>query len=283
LLEWDSLGQEALGQETGVEMRRIILGALAGMGVIALTVSVVLVNQGSVQSVAADSPVNPVAVVTVSDESDNSVTPVAGEAERKIIRTLNAASSLKGGPIEKISELFAESRTKAIITGKVIKADDLFVDGIAYRVLTVEVKSPDDRATASRTRTVTVYEDGGVVPYAEILPMLQEHSDEILPAAGPDEYVDSRFMGAPHSEVGDEIVAFVQPNPNDRDLIPADYQIVGSAVQGLLTKDAKTGEYVRRGLAGDDYSDYEKSLSTAKLTKMLAEPSALAKNVAVSS
>jgi hypothetical protein len=80
----------------------------------------------------------------------------------------------------------------------------------------------------------------------------------MLPASPPaNAVVDFRFMGAEQSAVGDEIVAFLRPDPNlGRS---GAYQLV-SSVHGLLKLDRKANTYHRLG--DEKRPGYEASAST---------------------
>ena len=245
-----------------IERRRrlpIVIGVMGGVALGATAGGIAAVGLSGQNDGAVASP------VTASTDPRPGA-PVSAPAGRRIVMTVASDPSLKYN-FPTISELAASSVTKAVVEGTVTEVEDIYVDGVAYRVLTVDVKESRKMKVG---KAVTVYEDGGVVPYAEILPELQAHSKVKLPPAASDAYVDVRFLGAQHTEVGNEIVAFVQPNPNSRDLIPADYQLIGS-VQGLLVRDASTGLYLRRGVGEKASAGVERSLSRASLDATLTK------------
>jgi hypothetical protein len=62
--------------------------------------------------------------------------------------------------------------------------------------------------------------------------------------SNPKGLVDFRFMGARHSEVGDEVVLFLGKNSNTGTPIDTEYFIV-SGVHGRFTLDSKTGQFMR--------------------------------------
>jgi hypothetical protein len=105
--------------------------------------------------------------------------------------------------------------------------------------------------------TVVVYRDGGQIPLGQVLPDLKSDQAALLPASPPaNAVVDFRFMGAEQSAVGDEILAFLQPDPNPGH--SGAYQIV-SSVHGLLKLDRTAGRYHRLG--DEQRPGYEPSAS----------------------
>jgi hypothetical protein len=92
-------------------------------------------------------------------------------------------------------------------------------------------------------KQISVLEDGGVVPYAKVLPNISKINASPAPS-NPAGYADFRFMGSRHSETGDEVVLFLGVNPNSGTPIDTEYFIV-SSVNGRFTLDRKTDEFVR--------------------------------------
>lgn len=140
-----------------------------------------------------------------------------------------------------IAELNKSDVVDAVVKGRVTATEDVYAEGIANRVLTVEVGK---RFKGSTTATVRVYEDGGYVKLKDMLPDIAAHLD---PSAFTDDQiengvVDVIFMGAPHSEVGDNVILYLKKNPNASQ---ADsYQLV-SAMHGRFILNSKSGDYER--------------------------------------
>jgi hypothetical protein len=155
-----------------------------------------------------------------------------------------------------VAEMARTPYTTAIIRGVVRGTKDIYVEQVAYRVLTVEVTKSYKQPIVG---TVTAYEDSGLVPYELVRPELVERgwTGGAVPPAEPGDVVDFRFADAPHTEVGDAVVMFVQRNPNSRELIPADWQL---------------GSYVRRGISADARPAVDRSVPTANLDRILTAP-----------
>jgi hypothetical protein len=133
----------------------------------------------------------------------------------------------------------------AIVRGTVSATRDLYVDRVGFRVLTVDVA---ETLRGEPGGQITVLEDGAVVPYADVAAQLAEKQG--APArTDTDGYIDFRFMGARHSEVGDEVVLFLGVNPNVGTPIDTQYFIV-SSVHGRFTLDTTTNTFQRGGAEG---------------------------------
>lgn len=132
----------------------------------------------------------------------------------------------------------------------------VYQEQVAYTKLTVTVTRSS--SSVAEGSTIVVYRDGGQIPLSQVLPDLKSDQAAMLPASPPaNAVVDFRFMGAEQSAVGDEILAFLQPDPNpDR---AGAYQLV-SSVHGLLKLDRKTSTYHRLG--DEKRAGYEASVST---------------------
>lgn len=187
----------------------------------------------------------------------------ASPEPKHIVRAVDSDASLKHD-FNTISDMAKSPITEAVLVGTVVKTKDLYIDGLAHRVLDVQV---GDSYKKWIGKSVSVYEDGGIVPLETALPDIKDHSDVPL-TAGPNDYIDMRFMGAQHTEAGDRIIAFVRSNPNNKSLIPADFQLAAS-LQALLVQTPNSTEYIRRGIDPKDQRTAETSIPASVVAKQL--------------
>ncbi|WP_446219953.1 hypothetical protein [Micromonospora sp. IBHARD004] len=157
-----------------------------------------------------------------------------------------------------LAQLAASPNVRLIVSGTVVEATPVYQEQVAYTKLTVKVTKSSSSSVAVGS-TVVVYRDGGQIPLSQVLPDLKPDQAAMLPASAPaNAVVDFQFMEAEQSAVGDEIVAFLRPDPNPGRA--GAYQLV-SSVHGLLKLDRKAGKYHRLGHA--ERPGYEASVSTA--------------------
>lgn len=157
-----------------------------------------------------------------------------------------------------LDQLAASPNVRLVISGKVVAAEPVYQEQVAYTKLTVTVTRSNSGSVAAGS-TVVIYRDGGQVPLSQVLPDLKSDQAALLPASPPaNAVVDFRFMGAEQSAVGDEIVAFLRPDPNPGRA--GAYQPV-SSVHGLLKLDRAANRYHRLG--DEKRAGYETSASTA--------------------
>lgn len=204
---------------------------LAGVAALATVAAVSYAVMGSTQQPTA----------TTASQSQTSPTQAEGQkVPGDVVYELSTDASLKYD-YATIDELNKSDVVDAIVKGTVTDTQDSYIEGVAYRVLTVDVQRIFRGETASR---ITVYEDGGYVRVKDMLPELQGRMDttSLTPEQVENGVVDVRFLGAPHSQVGDTVLLYLLVNPNKSQ--GDSYQMV-SSVHGRFTLDAGTGEYAR--------------------------------------
>jgi hypothetical protein len=159
-----------------------------------------------------------------------------------VVLTVSADAVLKED-YQTLAQLAASPNVSLIISGKVVQATPVYQDQLAYTKLTVKVTKSSGKVAVGST--IVIYRDGGLIPLSQVKPDLKDDQATKLPASTPaNAVVDFQFMGAEQSAVGDEIVAFLHPDPNVGRT--GAYQAV-SSVHGLLKVDHKTGTYRRLG------------------------------------
>jgi hypothetical protein len=183
-------------------------------------------------------PSNPDQAAPASDQPASSV--VGESSDRDVVMFMNSEASLKED-YATIEELARSKTVVAIVRGTVSAVRDVYVERSAFRVLSVNVA---EGLLGQAGRQISVVEEGGVVPYAKVAPDFPRKDGDPAPPANPAGYVDFRFMGARHSEVGDEVVLFLGANPNIGTPIETEYNMV-SSVRGRFTLDVKTNQIVR--------------------------------------
>jgi len=160
-----------------------------------------------------------------------------------VVRKVTSDASLKED-YKTLAELAKSPNAKLIVSGKVVEATPVYEEQLAYTKLTVKVTKSSQSSVAVGSKIV-IWRDGGLIPLSQVLPDLKDDPAAPLPLAAPaNAVVDFEFMGAEQNAVGDEIVAFLHPDPNvGRE---GAYQPV-SSVHGLLKLDRQAGRYHRMG------------------------------------
>lgn len=168
------------------------------------------------------------------------VTAAESSSGRKVVFTVEGDALLRES-FSTIGEMSRSDAVRTIVRGKVTATDDVYSEGIANRILTVDVTK---KYKGESPATIRVYEDGGYVRLKDMLPDLSARgqTSTFTPQQIEEGIVDVVFMGAEHSQVGDVVVLFLRENPNPSQ--GDSYQLV-SAVQGRLTLNKKNGQYER--------------------------------------
>lgn len=148
--------------------------------------------------------------------------------ERRIVLVVTGEGAL-ATPVASINDLAADARTSGVVFGHVSEVEDFCANNAGYRLLTVRVSSA---AKGRQGDVINVVEDGGIVPGSCIAPVVDGKFGETV-KFGPNDFVDFRIEGHPHTQVGAEVVAFI--GPYNRDAFGASHQLVGG-LQGLLVK-----------------------------------------------
>jgi hypothetical protein len=179
---------------------------------------------------------NPGPTPSTSDQRAASPPP----DQRDIVRVVSGEASLKED-YPTIRELAGSKNVVAIVRGTVSSTTDVYLESFAFRILSVRVSEGFHGRTGQQ---ISVLEDGGVVPYAKAAADIPAKDGDPSTPRGTEGYVDFRFMGARHSEVGDEVVLFLGTNPNSGTTIETEYSII-SSVHGRFTFDPTTHTFVR--------------------------------------
>lgn len=206
---------------------------------------------------------SPGAQTSTTSTSSNSRAGSGGGAanaetgSRDVVLTVASDAVLKED-YDTLDQLAASPNVRLVVTGKIVKATPVYQEQVAYTKLTVTVRKSSSSGVPAGS-TIVVYRDGGRIPLSQVLPDLKSDQAAMLPASPPtNAVVDFRFMGAAQSAAGDEILAFLQADPNaDR---AGAYQPV-SSVHGLLTLDPATTTYHRLG--DEKRAGYETSANVA--------------------
>lgn len=161
--------------------------------------------------------------------------------EPEVVLNLDSKAELKKD-FATVDQLNGSADASVIVRGEVVGTNDVYTDQLAHRILTVAVQKAYRGRTA---KTITVYEDGGIIPVKDVLPDLDTHLGQALsPEQIEHGVVDFRFMGADHSNVGDKVILYLRRNPNSSQ--GDSYQMV-SSVHGRFTLDEASAEYRRPG------------------------------------
>jgi hypothetical protein len=232
-----------------------------------LAVGVVAVCTFSVVGMAACGAANPPAeeptLTQTSTTVDETTTTTSKEPTTVMTARLSAAFT---HIYRNLDELIASDHTELIIKGRVLSYKDVFRHGQnAWRVLEVEVQKSFKGESASK---ITVYDEGGIIPLKDALPLVGAHIDSSTLSEQQLEntVIDFRYEGAEHLKVGDNVVMFLCRNPNK---VPEDlsYLVVMSAY-GRYTLDPATGRYVRPDFGGPGF---ETQVSAGDMEARLAQ------------
>lgn len=132
-------------------------------------------------------------------------------------------------PVARIEALATDPRTADVIRGTVSATEDFCSHGAGYRLLTIR---PTWSATRLPSEPITVIEDGGIVPAKCLAEVVDGKSD--TPATfDQNDMVDFQVEGHPHTEMGAEVIVFV--DGERRDSFGASRRLV-TGIQGLLVR-----------------------------------------------
>lgn len=181
-----------------------------------------------------------------------------------VLYTTSSEASLQHD-FDTIAELNKCDFVDAIVKGTVTATKDVYEDDYAMRLLTVDVQKCFKGQTAT---TIQVYEDGGLVPVKLLLPEMQIHGggNNLTQEQIDTGVVDVRFLGAPHSEVGDTVLLYLYNNPNAGH--EGTYQLV-SCTHGRFILNAKSQNWER--VAAPGRPNYQASMGKSALEAELQD------------
>jgi hypothetical protein len=140
-----------------------------------------------------------------------------------------------------IRELAASKNLVAVVRGTISATRDVYLDRFAFRILTVDVI---EGLRGQADARISVLEEGGVVPYALAAKDIPAKDSDSHAPQSTKAFIDFRFLGARHSEPGDQVVLFLGRNPNTGTVIETTYNMI-SSVHGRFTYDTKSNAFVR--------------------------------------
>lgn len=174
---------------------------------------------------------------SMSKQADDSTSLTVSSPEaRNLVETVVAEAALVT-PYATIEEMATAPETAVVIQGEVISTEDFCLEGNAYRRVTIR---PAATFKAKTSGNVTVVEYGGVVPTTCLSADLDgKFGEKFVPTPG--EYVEYRLEGQEHTEVGDEVLAFLTGEP---DAVLGGTNALVRGPQGLFVLD-NNGVFVR--------------------------------------
>lgn len=173
-------------------------------------------------------------------QPDEPTLPATSIDTRDIVMVLDGEASLKED-YATIRDLAGSKNLVAVVRGTVSATRDVYLERFAFRLLTVTVA---EGLRGQAESQISVLEEGGVVPYALAAKDFPPKDGDPAVRRNTEGYLDFRFMGARHSEPGDEVVLFLGLNPNRGTVIETTYNMI-SSVHGRFTFDTKSNAYVR--------------------------------------
>lgn len=163
-----------------------------------------------------------------------------------------------------LADMVNSAAVPTIVDGTITAVDFVAVEGSAHTVMTVAV------ATVYRGqagKSITVWESGGFLPMSAIAAQFEAKTGHSMTAAEKAGYVDERFEGAAHPQVGDQVALFLIDNPNTA---AADTYDEAGGVFGRLTLSSQAATYSRAGTA--PASGFQMTIDRLKLQSLLARP-----------
>ncbi len=164
---------------------------------------------------------------------------IVGDAN-DIVMVVDGEPSLKED-YATIRELAASKNLVVVVRGMISATRDVYLERFAFRILTVNVT---EGLHGQAEAQITVLEEGGVVPSALAAKDIPPKDFDPHTPRSTAGNIDFRFMGARHSEPGDEVILFLGRNPNTGTIIETTYNMIKS-VHGRFTYDTKSNAYVR--------------------------------------
>lgn len=190
--------------------------------------------------------------------------------ELNIVFTVNSNASLKH-MFKTIDELKNSNSVDTIVKGEISSIEYVYLDHVAYSILTIDVIKS---YKGNPAKTIKVYEDGGYVKLKDMLDDLKPHIEDNSLTAEQIEngVVDSKFLNAPHSMLGQQVIVFL--TRNNEPIRPDSYRIT-SSVYGKFTLDKTDGQYKRLPLDPKEYSatyiaNFEASIPEAQMENKIS-------------
>jgi len=200
-------------------------------------------------------------------QSDETTTAQLGDA-RDDVMVVDSEASLKED-YATIRELAASKNLVAVVRGTISATRDVYLDRFAFRILTVDVI---EGLRGQADARISVLEEGGVVPYALAAKDIPAKDSDSHAPQSTKAFIDFRFLGARHSEPGDQVVLFLGRNPNTGTVIETTYNMI-SSVHGRFTYDTKSNAFVR-SLGSPDRELRTGFVKTADIGTLKAEVAA---------
>lgn len=190
-----------------------------------------------------------------------SVSPSTPTPSANVVHIVRGEGAL-AAPVPTLDRLASDTRTRAIVFGRVSATKDFCWEGAGYRLLTIDVTSA---AKGTSTNSVRVVEDGGIVDGTCLAGVVENKFDERV-SIGPNDLVDYQIEGHDHTTVGNQVVAFL--DAESLDTFGATHRLV-TGIQGLLVR--RGDHYVRSVLdtPQDRAAGIESSTPAAELENRL--------------
>lgn len=147
-----------------------------------------------------------------------------GGAPGRVVATMKLHASLKH-PYATVAKLTKSSATASIVIGTVQAVDYEYAEGLAKTRVLVDVTKTLKGTAGGR---IVVNEDGGYVDARTIQAENQAKFPDSPITASEGDVVDERFEGTEHPVIGQQVLLFVQNDPNKGHV--GEYQGVMSAL-----------------------------------------------------
>jgi hypothetical protein len=199
--------------------------------------------------------------VETNDQTGKLIATAGDVAAGQVVNTINQNASLVE-PYAKIVDLVQAKEADCLVVGEVIAVDFFDWDSIAFTTTTIEV---DNAIRGKVEGKIMVRETGG---YRLASDVAAENADKFpdreTQKFGSTDYVDIKFMGAKHPQIGDRVIMPLRIDPDSRNSKSITYVPVGAAT-GRLTISAD-GKTIKR--AGSEHG-WESETPTTQLAEIL--------------
>lgn len=182
-------------------------------------------------------------------------------AQREVFMSADSEASLKM-LYDTVDEFIESDSSDVIIKGKISEVAYVYSDECAYTISSVDVEKV---YKGNVKEQISVYEDGGYTRLSDEKDSIQQHTDlsQYTEQEMENMLIEHKFMGADHPEVGDEVILFLNENPNQS--VKSDYQ-TDCSVFGRYT--LKQNEYVRAELFSGEKEPEDEEEAAANKSRM---------------